>query len=382
MSDPKNAHITPELMHGSASTFRWKTALFGHAHFAEGEEYRKFQYRFACAVLLFSIIVTGMFLLAVHWHLSIYDPRYLQASQAYCLLALGGFWALRGHPQRLKPIAIMMSAVSWGMYVACLFIDPFDELRIIWFPLNLPGVYLILGTGAGIAVTIASIIAVIACNPYLDAPYSPSAITTCVFGMAYISAFFHAFSARSISFHHAMVKANRDLSEMASKDPLTGLYNGRAFYAMCDQALRQAQRSGQGFAMHFVDLDHFKRINDQYGHEAGDIVLRTVAARLQATFRQSDIVGRIGGEEFAALLPDTDLAGAQQLAERLRQDIEELMPDIGELHLKVTASIGVAAGAPSTLSIAEVQRQADQAMYTAKQQGRNRVTCITPAIQP
>ncbi len=87
---------------------------------------------------------------------------------------------------------------------------------------------------------------------------------------------------------------------------MTGLFNARAYYALCDNALSQATRSGNYFAMLFVDLDHFKSINDRFGHEAGDAVLKSVSACPRANVRQSDIVGRIGGEEFSVLLPNTD----------------------------------------------------------------------------
>ena len=128
--------------------------------------------------------------------------------------------------------------------------------------------------------------------------------------------------------------------------------------------------------MLFIDLDHFKRINDQYGHEAGDIVLKSVGTKLTEIARQSDVVGRIGGEEFAVLLPHTDQDGALNLAEKVRAEIEALMPDIGPQTLKITASIGVAWSGHVTQSIAAVQKRADEAMYEAKKAGRNRVTSI------
>jgi len=160
--------------------------------------------------------------------------------------------------------------------------------------------------------------------------------------------------------------ANRKLSVMASRDPLTGLYNARAYYALCENAMSQAQRSRLPIAILFIDLDHFKSINDQHGHEAGDIVLKKVAATPQANIRASDAVGRIGGEEFCVLLPGTDLEGAKQLAEKLRADVEYLMPDIGSQCLRITASIGVAGGHSQVQSFSEIQKQADLAMYHAK----------------
>ncbi|MBF0327354.1 MAG: GGDEF domain-containing protein [Alphaproteobacteria bacterium] len=353
-----------------------KRLLFGGATFADGGEYQKFQYRFTCAILFFAVVITGLFQIAVLSGPPIYDPTYVMVGRIFLLISALSLGLLRGHPDRMRLIAPTYAVLALGQYVLVLLYNAPDELRVIWFALNLPGVYLILGSRAGIAVTLFSIAIVVGANPYLATPYSPGALITCVLGIAYISAFFHAFSARSISFHHAMVEANRKLADMASKDPLTGLFNARAYYGLCDAALHQAQRSERPFAMLFVDLDHFKSINDRYGHEAGDTVLRSVAVCMEQGVRQSDMVGRIGGEEFSALLPDTDREGAYQLAEKLRSDIEALMPDIGSERLRVTASIGVAVGGPEVRTIAEVQRLADEAMYQAKRQGRNRVTCF------
>ncbi|MEO5336200.1 MAG: GGDEF domain-containing protein [Magnetospirillum sp. WYHS-4] len=356
--------------------------LFGDAEFHEGEEYRKFQYRFTCAILLFSVLITAIFQVAVLEGQAQADPSYLNVSRAYLAISVLYYAVLRGRPSRLGPVAWTYAGLSWLLHLSTFLLNTPDELRIVWFVLNLPGVYLVLGSAAGIGFTVLSMAAVVAANGFLDTPYSSTAIVTCLMGMVYLSVFFHAFAARSISFHHAMVEANRKLAEMAARDPLTGLFNARAYYRLCEGALRQSQRSGRPFAMLFVDLDHFKSINDKYGHEAGDTVLRSVAERLQASLRQSDIVGRIGGEEFSVLLPDSDMDGARDLAEKLRLDIEALMPDIGSERLRITASIGVAASRPTLISIAEVQSQADEAMYVAKRQGRNRVTCIGDGTAP
>jgi diguanylate cyclase (GGDEF)-like protein len=127
----------------------------------------------------------------------------------------------------------------------------------------------------------------------------------------------------------------------------------------------------------FIDLDHFKRINDQHGHLAGDRVLQAVALCVQQHLRASDVFGRIGGEEFCVFLPHTDAAGAKQVAEDLRTHIEALMPEIARAtHLRVTASIGVTSVGPEDESLQTIQHRADEAMYQAKQQGRNRVSVI------
>ena len=130
--------------------------------------------------------------------------------------------------------------------------------------------------------------------------------------------------------------------------------------------------------MLFIDLDHFKAINDQHGHATGDVVLQCVGHLIAQSVRQSDLAGRIGGEEFAVLLPDTDAQGALVLAEALRRAIEAAQPEAQGLRLSISASIGVALGGMAEQNMQDVQHQADLAMYEAKAAGRNRVTLFKP----
>jgi diguanylate cyclase (GGDEF)-like protein len=350
--------------------------LFGTAEFPEGAEYRKFQHRFACVLILFSVTVTGVFIAAAISGGANLHPYYLRGGTVYCVLLTAGLFALRARPDLRPTIAGICMSASFLLEAIAFFYNTDDELRIIWFALSVPAVYLIVGRRAGLFLTAISVAFIVVGNSYLISPYSANAIITGAVAIVYISAFFYAFSAKSISFHHSMVEANSKLADMASKDPLTGLFNARAYYSLCDRALMQARRAEMPLAMLFIDLDHFKRINDTHGHEAGDTVLKAVAACLLEGARQSDIIGRIGGEEFSVLLPDTELEGARQLAEKLRQDIEYLMPDIGSTCLPITASIGVAEAKPHQQTVAEVQHQADECMYLAKRAGRNRVSTI------
>ncbi len=164
------------------------------------------------------------------------------------------------------------------------------------------------------------------------------------------------------------------LQELAISDPLTGLLNRRRFYDLAQQELERFKRYGCPMAAIMADLDHFKAINDQYGHLIGDQVLQGVARMLRENLRQPDLLCRYGGEEFAILLPETDLHTASMTAERLRSTLDShpIETDQGPLHL--TISLGAATVGPgSAISVETLLDDADRMLYVAKHAGRNQV---------
>ncbi len=183
------------------------------------------------------------------------------------------------------------------------------------------------------------------------------------------------------------------LEHLASIDPLTGIYNRRSFIALCEHELLKAARTGEAFSLIMFDLDHFKTINDRYGHRAGDAMLCAVVEKLRNSVRNIDIVARWGGEEFVALLPKADSGAALLVARRLRQHVESISmvgermgrsqarATGGDEPIKITLSIGVAThfGHP-TVTIHELLHQCDAAVYQAKAEGRDRIVCTNAQL--
>lgn len=161
--------------------------------------------------------------------------------------------------------------------------------------------------------------------------------------------------------------------ERASQDELTNLYNRRAFFEQGKQLFRQAKRYQQLISVMMIDIDHFKNINDNHGHTVGDSVLKTIAGLLQKSIREVDILARIGGEEFAVILPQTGVEEASKLAERIRQCIEAAVIQHDALQIHVTASIGIAACMVEGDDLDRMLTKADDALYIAKKKGRNQV---------
>ncbi len=180
------------------------------------------------------------------------------------------------------------------------------------------------------------------------------------------------------------------LEQLASIDPLTGIYNRRSFIALCEQELLRTSRSGEVFSLIMFDLDHFKAINDRHGHRFGDSVLCEVVDKLRNSVRNIDIVGRWGGEEFVALLPKADTEAALIVARRLQYHVDSISmvsPRAhginGENRVTVTLSIGIATyfGHDPSITIHDLLHQCDSAMYQAKAEGRDRIVSVNPQLE-
>jgi two-component system, cell cycle response regulator len=186
-----------------------------------------------------------------------------------------------------------------------------------------------------------------------------------------------------VKVHHKLASTIRELerskqalSEQATTDPLTRLKNRRAFFAQGEQNVALSKRHKTELSVLLLDIDHFKTVNDRFGHQAGDEALVTVAGLLTGLLRGGDMLARIGGEEFAALLPETNRLGAAVLAERIRAVIEKADFRHDGQHIPLTVSIGMASlGAETVDRLEELLNIADRRLYLAKNGGRNRI-CV------
>lgn len=179
-----------------------------------------------------------------------------------------------------------------------------------------------------------------------------------------------------------LVKAADRLKVLATSDSLTGLANRRHFLSVADGEWNRFQRYHRPLSLLMIDIDHFKTVNDRYGHACGDETLRAIAEVCRNSQRTSDIVGRLGGEEFAVLLPETDEIAARHVAERIRKSIEAEVRSYEQVYFRVTVSVGVATATASMSGFNALLRYADKALYEAKAAGRNRsVLYIAPVSE-
>lgn len=164
------------------------------------------------------------------------------------------------------------------------------------------------------------------------------------------------------------------LTELANLDFLTGIANRRHFLELAEQELARVRRYGTPLALAMMDIDHFKSVNDRYGHQAGDQVLRQVVDVCRHALRETDVMGRIGGEEFAILLPETEASSAREVADRLRAEVARAAITLEEgPTLRVTVSLGIAPIGDGDPNLGALLRRADQSLYQAKLSGRDRV---------
>ncbi|HFU77630.1 MAG TPA: GGDEF domain-containing protein [Epsilonproteobacteria bacterium] len=197
---------------------------------------------------------------------------------------------------------------------------------------------------------------------------------------------FHTVAEKTKALHRAKEQLEKELAKkeileqhlkhLASTDPMTGLLNRRSFFDICDQAMIDASTKEKALTCLIVDIDHFKNINDTYGHDMGDKVIKNIAQLMLDNTRTLDHVGRIGGEEFAILMSDTDMESAYQISDRLRENISKYKMLLNDKSVSVTVSIGLSYLTHEDKNIHTLLKRADTALYEAKENGRNQVCCI------
>ncbi|MCK4705201.1 MAG: GGDEF domain-containing protein, partial [Gammaproteobacteria bacterium] len=183
----------------------------------------------------------------------------------------------------------------------------------------------------------------------------------------------HKDAINTLALNYELVVSNEKLEQLTRTDVLTGLNNRRSLFEKGGIILTSAQRYGNSLSVVMLDIDNFKSINDTYGHATGDEVLKAVASTLSQGVRDSDFAGRVGGEEFAVILQETNLTSAQGLIERLRAAVELTNIHIESQDISVTASFGIAQFEADNDDFDKLLSRADVALYQAKEGGRNQV---------
>jgi diguanylate cyclase (GGDEF)-like protein len=177
-----------------------------------------------------------------------------------------------------------------------------------------------------------------------------------------------------------IVRAAEELERLATIDGMTGIYNRRHFLTLADHEWVRARRYHRPLSFLMIDIDNFKNVNDTFGHQVGDAVIVRLAEMARSCKRDSDVLARVGGEEFALLLPETHLRQANVAAERLRKEVSRARPPVEQVDVTPTVSIGVAVATDEMNDFSALMQAADSALYEAKRSGRNRVVCLQDVL--
>lgn len=330
--------------------------------------------------MLTSIVSSAIFVAFELTGVNSLGLKQLAATILNALFCGGIILFMRHHPERFKMAAMLGMLSAYLVFTTAVIWVVADEFRMIWYYILMVCAYLLLGALAGLLMTLVSVATIMVIKFGGLSPISDNALVTFSLSLLVASAITYALVALNRNYLDQLTAKNRQLEQQANLDPLTGVWNSRAYYQFTERLFSLAKRSGTPCATLFIDLDHFKDINDRHGHETGDRALQMVAACLARNVRKSDLLARIGGEEFVVFLPDTDSAGARELADKLRTAIGQLPAYAGAQAAPLTISIGVAQCTPADADLFAMQHRADQAMYLAKRHGRNRV--VVDATSP
>lgn len=333
----------------------------------------KFKYRLLNSCLLvavvFALLVGGLYDLGVH------DTGYIHSrvNYTYAILSAALFIWFRYSKESYTYVAVSLVFISLITFTSALVFVEQDQFRIIWFYIIVFFAYTVIGNRAGIITTVVSLVIIITCSLLFDLGLSQTTLQGALLGLVISSVLVNVHTRRVSAFEAVLMNKQNELEVLATIDGLTGVMNRRMFNEMMAKYLEVAKRSGQSLSFLYLDLDYFKKINDAHGHQVGDIMLIKFTAAVDECLRKSDLMGRIGGEEFAVVLFETAIEDAVAVAEKIRCQVYENTYQYGSKSVEMTTSIGVSQLESDEDTMESIQSRADVALYKAKEMGRNRV---------
>lgn len=328
--------------------------------------------------IILSIVTTVLLLISIF--LNIWEGNTALIKPLLCALlipALSIIWLItQGNGERFILFSLSSSLFLLGLYLLFKQMAP-DASSFYWFIIFPPMVMLGLGLKVGTCIfCVFYVILVYTLLSSLHKELLPflSDAARIRFLLAMLGAFIFSWCAEYLrsKTHEALLQAMQHLEEQALTDPLTGLGNRRSFDSSLSWLMAKSKRDNGSFALALIDIDHFKSINDCYGHDVGDMILRHIAISLAAEMRATDKIFRWGGEEFVLLMSDTGLNAARMVAHRIRRHVEKTPFTYRGAPIFCTVSIGLYAGSGEK-GAAPPLFQADKHLYIAKNSGRNRV---------
>lgn len=350
--------------------------LYSGFGFNEEENHLKFQFKMLNSILLISAFFSA--LVGVLSDLKINDVGeiHTKVNYVYSLLSLVLIFLLRREKKSYRVVSHALLLSSLFTFTSDLIFVPQDEFRIVWFYLLIFVAFILAGKKSGLLYTLVSIVIIIAANTFIELHISEIGINTAILGLMIGSLLSLTYTSRISAYEKSLKELNENLKELAFTDGLTGIINRRSFDELSAHYFETAKRDKIGLSLLILDIDFFKKVNDNYGHHVGDLLLIEFVNTIKPLLRKSDNFGRIGGEEFGILLFHTDANGALALAEKIHEALKSISFECSGEYIGVTCSIGISQIKQSDRSFHELFERADKGLYRAKAEGRNRSCCL------
>jgi len=353
-----------------------KNILTSGFTFNEGEDLLRFRFRMINIMLLISIGAMLSFALLNDLGLNELGDIHARSNYLASLVCLVSFFWLRQSKCNYKKVAMVTICAVMISFTSALLFVPTDEFRLVWFLFAVIVAHLVVGRGFGFFIVALSILIVIGSNYLFNINFSGPTLTTFVMSLFISSLLLTSYSEKISLYQMELLQQNEKLKKLANRDDLTGIMSRRYFMDAAHRYFNTSIRNHSPMSMLMLDIDHFKQINDRYGHPAGDRMLMLFTEKISKLLRKSDIFGRLGGEEFGIVLFETDTDGAQILAEKIRQAVEGLGYQVEGESIKMTTSIGVSEKIDADSHFEKLMVRSDKALYQSKTSGRN---CISVA---
>lgn len=350
---------------------KFENFLYSGFTFNEDEDLLKHKFKMINSILLIVAIFPAIF--GVLHDLGINDigEIHSKVDYVYSLLTFSLIFYLRKAKENFSSTTNLLLFFSILTFTSALLFVPQDEFRMIWFFLLVFVAYALGGTKKGVIITVLSVMIILISNYFIDLSLSQIAINSSILGIVIGSLLFKFYTNKILDYERTLLEKNAVLHTFASTDSLTGTANRRVFTEVFERYFEACQRDNKDLTLLTLDLDHFKNINDTHGHQVGDMILIKFSNVIQSLLRKSDTFARIGGEEFAILLFNTDTKGASTLAEKIHQHVNAITICCGNEDVSVTTSIGISQNMKTDTSINDIFGRSDNALYEAKRLGRN-----------
>jgi diguanylate cyclase (GGDEF)-like protein len=349
--------------------------LYSGFKFSADEDLLKFKFKMLNSIFIIVAFFSLLFGLLNDLGINDIGPIHSKVDYLYSFLTILLIFFLRSSKKNFNLTAHSLLIISLMTFTSALIFVPQDEFRMIWFYLLILVAYMITTKTSGILYTLASIVIIFFVNSFIDLQLSEIAINSGILGILIGSFLSYVYTSKITNYEDGLKKQNSSLSILASTDYLTGTMNRRMFNEISEHYFLTAQKNNFNLTLLLLDLDHFKKVNDTYGHQAGDQLLKHFVETIEKILNKSDIFARIGGEEFAILLSQVNDDNAYLLAEKIRKEVENLFVTYEGQNIFITTSIGISENRSTDTAFENIFSRSDMALYQAKNEGRNR-TCF------